>query len=104
MEILYNKEGTPLLLNSTYFFGETDQSFENAAKDKIKTLIPFPQRDKDYWVNLNDYKVMRWGENNDFPQLAVQQSALQCYTVEGAYPPNLEYLEENYGLRVNTTD
>lgn len=73
MEILYNKEGTPLLLNSTYFFGETDQSFENAAKDKIKTLIPFPQRDKDYWVNLNDYKVMRWGENNDFPQLAVQQ-------------------------------
>lgn len=37
-------------------------------------------------------------------QLAVQQSALQCYTVEGAYPPNLAYLEENYGLRVNTTD
>lgn len=35
---------------------------------------------------------------------AVQQCALQCYTVEGAYPPNLEYLEDNYGLRVNTTD
>ena len=35
---------------------------------------------------------------------AVQQSALQCYVVEGAYPPNLKYLEDNYGLRVNTTD
>ena len=35
---------------------------------------------------------------------AVQQSALQCYVVEGAYPPDLKYLEDNYGLRVNTTD
>ena len=35
---------------------------------------------------------------------AIQQSALQCYVVEGAYPPNLKYLEDHYGLRVNTTD
>lgn len=43
-------------------------------------------------------------EASESIKLAVQQCALQCYTVEGAYPPNLEYLEENYGLRVNTTD
>ena len=35
---------------------------------------------------------------------AVQRSALQCYAVEGVYPPNLRYLEENYGLQVNTED
>ncbi len=35
---------------------------------------------------------------------AVQRSALQCYAVEGVYPPNLAYLEENYGLQVNTDD
>lgn len=35
---------------------------------------------------------------------AVQRSALQCYVVEGVYPPSLEYLEENYGLKVNQTD
>ena len=32
---------------------------------------------------------------------AVEQSARQCYVVEGVYPPNTEYLEENYGLQVN---
>lgn len=32
---------------------------------------------------------------------AVQRSALQCYVVEGVYPPNLSYLEEHYGLKVN---
>ena len=35
---------------------------------------------------------------------AVQRSALQCYAVEGAYPPDLQYLEENYGLQVNEQD
>ena len=34
---------------------------------------------------------------------AVQRSALQCYAVEGVYPPNLQYLEEHYGLQVNRT-
>ena len=32
---------------------------------------------------------------------AVERCALQCYVVEGAYPPSLGYLEENYGLQIN---
>ena len=35
---------------------------------------------------------------------AVMRSALQCYVVEGAYPAELDYLIENYGLTVNTED
>ena len=35
---------------------------------------------------------------------AIRRGALQCYAVEGIYPPTLEYLEENYGLQVNTRD
>ena len=35
---------------------------------------------------------------------AVERAALQCYVVEGAYPSDLEYLTENYGLAVNTRD
>lgn len=35
---------------------------------------------------------------------AIRRSALQCYAVEGIYPPTLEYLQENYGLQVNTRD
>lgn len=34
----------------------------------------------------------------------VRRTALQCYAVEGVYPPDLEYLEENYGLKINTRD
>ena len=35
---------------------------------------------------------------------AVRRSALQCYVVEGIYPPDLAYLQDNYGLQVNTSD
>lgn len=34
----------------------------------------------------------------------VRRSAQQCYVVEGVYPPDLDYLEENYGLQINTED
>ena len=35
---------------------------------------------------------------------AVQRCALQCYVVEGVYPPNLAYMEDNYGLQINHDD
>ena len=34
----------------------------------------------------------------------VENSARQCYVIEGVYPPDLKYLEDNYGLQVNTED
>lgn len=34
----------------------------------------------------------------------VRRTALQCYAVEGVYPPDLKYMEDNYGLRINTRD
>ncbi len=32
---------------------------------------------------------------------AIIRSAVQCYAIEGFYPPNVEYLENNYGLVVD---
>ena len=35
---------------------------------------------------------------------AVLRAAAQCYAVEGASPPSLSYLEENYHLVINHRD
>ena len=32
---------------------------------------------------------------------AILDSAMQCCAIEGAYPSSLDYLEREYGLRVN---
>lgn len=29
---------------------------------------------------------------------AIRRAAVQCYAIEGEYPPSLEYLKENYGI------
>ncbi len=33
---------------------------------------------------------------------AIYRSVVQCYAVEGTYPPSLAYLEEHYGLIYDT--
>ena len=44
------------------------------------------------------------GKNADMTQQTMQQSIeralVQCYAIEGAYPPSLAYLEDNYGIYV----
>lgn len=32
---------------------------------------------------------------------AVIDACIQCYALEGSYPPSLEYLEKHYGLMLN---
>lgn len=32
---------------------------------------------------------------------AIRRSSIQCYAIEGRYPPSVEYLEEHYGLSVD---
>ena len=32
---------------------------------------------------------------------ALRRGCAACYAVEGAYPPDLEYLQEHYGVRVD---
>ena len=31
----------------------------------------------------------------------LRRSCVACYAAEGVYPPNLEYLEDHYGIRVD---
>ena len=35
---------------------------------------------------------------------AVNRSIVQCYAVEGTYPPSLDYLEQHYGLTYDKDD
>ena len=32
---------------------------------------------------------------------SIRRSCVACYATEGVYPPNLEYLEEHYGLQID---
>lgn len=40
-------------------------------------------------------------ESLDLTAQAIRRAAVQCYALEGAYPANLDHLEERYGVQVD---
>ena len=48
--------------------------------------------------NLQDGRI---SEGRQQLEDAVRRGAVACYAAEGIYPPNLEYLEEHYGIQVD---
>ncbi|SMP62887.1 hypothetical protein [Anoxynatronum buryatiense] len=53
------------------------------------------------FAGMGDFWVGADGESLAILEEAVRRAAIQCYALEGSYPPNLDYLETHYGLIVN---
>lgn len=49
--------------------------------------------------NLEDGRV---SEGRRQLEDSIRRSAVACYAAEGVYPPDLAYLEEHYGIQVDT--
>lgn len=49
--------------------------------------------------NLNNGQS---AEEKERLEEALSRAAVACYALEGAYPPDLEYLIENYNVQINT--
>ena len=32
---------------------------------------------------------------------SIRRACVSCYSIEGIYPPTLQYLQDNYGIRIN---
>lgn len=32
----------------------------------------------------------------------IRRASVQCYAIEGRYPPSVQYLEDNYGIKIDT--
>ena len=40
-------------------------------------------------------------KNKQQLEQALTRAAVACYAAEGVYPPDIAYLEENYGIQIN---
>ena len=70
MEIIYNKEGTPLLMQSSYLYANTTSDRET-MRDRRRVLFPYDDDHRDYtWVNGK--RVVSWGIDNQFPYHAIR--------------------------------
>ena len=71
MEILYNKEGVPMMMTSEAVFGESVGRPDNYDVKKRAILAPFEEYGAVY-MTYKDYKIMSWGKDNRFPQEAAK--------------------------------
>lgn len=53
-------------------------------------------------VFLNFDETKQADRQTDMIEDSVMSTVAQCYALEGKYPDNLEYLQENYGLQLDT--
>lgn len=49
-------------------------------------------------IGLLRYNEQRYYADIETEKTTIERYAIQCYASEGSYPPNLAYLETNYGL------
>lgn len=40
-------------------------------------------------------------EGADTLKNGIRRASVQCYAIEGRYPPSVAYLEENYGIKID---
>ena len=54
------------------------------------------------WQGLGDLEAKSRLSGLDVALTAAARAVTQCYALEGAYPPDLAYLQEHYGLVLDT--
>lgn len=106
MDIIYNKDGIPLMMQSTMTFGETIGMPTNEESQRKSIITPFDQNSRNY-IEIDGVKVRQWGDANDFPQLAAKQieetsvlntglKFLRNLTLgQGIYPCTVEGYDDN---------
>ena len=52
-------------------------------------------------AGVQSVKTSSASEGLAIAEKAIHRALIQCYAIEGAYPPSVDYLEENYGVQID---
>lgn len=55
-----------------------------------------------FTASLHSLETDRAAEDLQQLQTALTRAAVSCYAAEGVYPPDLQYLQDHYGIQINT--
>ena len=52
--------------------------------------------------SLRSLETDHAAEDKQQLQAALTRAAVSCYAAEGTYPPDLQYLQDHYGIQINS--
>ncbi len=55
------------------------------------------------WLNIsfNSVRISNSSEQLNETNATINKAVVLCYSIEGSYPPSIDYLKKNYGLTID---
>ncbi|MDF2631938.1 MAG: hypothetical protein K0Q85_534 [Caproiciproducens sp.] len=72
-----------------------------AYRDLLITILIFCTVLGLFWYGFTNTFQANSAEKLQITRTAVQKSIVNCYAVEGTYPPDIKYLEDHYGIVID---
>ena len=72
------------------------------AKSIFASLLTFAAFIILFNIGLSGLSKRTEQEQLEGTRQAVRNATIQCYSLEGQYPPSIQYLKDHYGLQVDT--
>ncbi len=72
-----------------------------AYKDLILSMLIFCGVICLFWYGFSSTAQANSSEKLQVTRSAIQKSIVNCYAVEGFYPPNIKYVEDHYGILID---
>ncbi len=79
------------------YVGKRESSIPSIIGKLVKVIIVFAILFI-FFIGINEISSGNVERQQESLQEAVERDIVQCYSLEGIYPPSLEYLEDHYGL------
>lgn len=79
------------------------QSKRFRYRNVVLSLVIFAAIICAFVFSLNNISANAQSESKKAAENAIQKAIVTCYSVEGMYPENIEYLEEHYGIQIDRT-
>lgn len=54
-----------------------------------------------FWFGFTNAASANSAQNLQVMRSAIQKSIVNCYAIEGVYPPDVKYLEDHYGILID---
>lgn len=55
-------------------------------------------------IGINTTKSSTHEERKVQLEVALNRAVIECYALEGIYPPDLEYIKKQYGIRIDESE
>jgi len=77
------------------------QSPWSVLKGHLLSIILFAAIFGMFLWGLGDAEINSKAEGKRVLEESIRRAVVSCYALEGSYPQDIEYLEENYGVRID---